>query len=126
MGKKKIVLAFVISPLATPLVFLVAIACRVGVGPSPAYIPFSFLIYTPFAYIAMALLGLPAFFLYCSKGWSNPVLYVLGGMAIGLLCAWVILGYGVSWQVDSVDYLWCVMAGGVSAIVFWLIIYKLE
>jgi hypothetical protein len=68
-------------------------------------------------------LGIPAFVLYRFLGLKNIVGYLLGGAAVGLVTAFLIFRFIVNWSVASGDYGWCALAGAISALMFWLIVY---
>ena len=126
MSYGRLVLAFLVSPLMTPLTFIVTVAYRGDISSRPEVIPVVFALYTPFAYLVAAALGIPAFLLFRRLGLNHLLFYVLGGAAIGLITALVILGLLTSWSVLLGDYVWCSVAGALSASMFWMILFGLK
>jgi hypothetical protein len=109
---KRVIVAFIVSPLMTPLVLSVF-------DYTEGYYS-SFGVYALFAYLAVLLFGLPAFLIYRALGWTNSSLFVLGGGLIGYLVSMFIFeGYRVK------EHLWCSVAGSLSALVFRTIVYGL-
>lgn len=84
MDKRRVMLAFVVAPLAVPLVFSL-----------PALLPshgdylttlFLMLVYgLPIAYLFEILLGVPALILFVRYHVKSPFAFALGGIVIGLL-----------------------------------------
>jgi hypothetical protein len=123
----RIILAFLVAPLVTPVVFIVEASLSRGL-PLSEQIPGYFLLYGLFAYIATAALGIPAYFLFRALRWSSVILFVLGGGAIAFIFSFFIFeGYpaNIFW-IRLGDRLWCVLAGGLSALVFRMILLNLE
>ena len=118
MSVARTIVAFLIAPLMTPLVLL-------GTDQSRGGVPFNlweqlgfFVFVSGFAYAATVLFGVPAFFLFRAKGWTNVFLYVLVGGLIGLLVS-VILNYPIFFDTQSLKYRACwALAGTLSALVF--------
>ncbi len=99
---KRLIIAFTVSPLVTPLVLSVF-------DYTEGYYS-SFGVYALFAYLAVLLFGLPAFLIYRALRWTNSVLFVLGGGLIGYLVSMFIFeGYRVK------EHLWCAVAGSLGA-----------
>jgi hypothetical protein len=125
---KNILLAFLVSPLLTPATFYFTAAftadSRSGINDPVSLFPMVFGLYTPFAYLATLIIGLPAFLIYRKLGWERLVCYSTGGAAMGLLTALLLFNFAISWSVNSVDYVWCALAGAVSATFFWVALYK--
>ena len=73
------------------------------------------ILYTPFALVACLLGGLPLHFLFKRRGWSNLVLYALGGMVLSLSTGLLV--------VRSLDAELVILAvpGLVCGTVFWLL-----
>jgi hypothetical protein len=126
MNFGRLILAFLVSPLMTPLTFLVTVAYRGDVSAHPQAILVIFTIHTPIAYLVAAVLGIPAFLLFRRWGWNHALFYVLGGAIIGLITALVIFGLLTGWSVLPGDYGWCSVAGGLSALVFWTILFGIK
>ena len=126
MRYRRIILALLVSPLMTPLTFLLAFIFRSSPPPSASGVPVIFALYTPFAYAATAVLGIPMFFVFRALKWTNVLAYILGGAVIGLVTASVIFGLLISWTVGSSIFVWCVVAGAWSASVFWLVVHGFQ
>jgi hypothetical protein len=72
-----------------------------------------------FAYMATALFGVPAFYLFRIRRWTNILVYVLAGLLVGLIVS-VMLNAWLS-SFDSLDlglHLSRMVAGGSSALMF--------
>lgn len=119
----RVILALLVSPLMTLLTFLVAVSSRRGVMPLSNLVPIVFVLYAPFAYLATAILGIPTFLVFRALGWKNPYAFILAGIIIGLATAFIVFQFFTAWSVLEGDYIWCAMAGGFSAFVFWGILY---
>ncbi|MBA2706095.1 MAG: hypothetical protein H0U60_19855 [Blastocatellia bacterium] len=120
-------MAFLVSPLVTPVVFIAEAALARGV-PLSEQVPGYFLLYGSFAYLATAALGIPAYFLFRALKWSNILLFVLGGAAIGFIFSFFIFeGYpaNIFW-IRLGDRLWCVLAGALSALAFRMFLFGLN
>ncbi len=122
----RLIVAFLLSPLMTSLVFVVAVAFRVGLAAAIGSIPVILLIHTPFAYLAMAVFGLPAFFIFRALGWSRFPVYIFAGAVFGFLACWLIAEFIIDWAIDPTDYIWSAIAGASSGLVFSLILFKLD
>ena len=104
------IIAFIVSPLMTPLVLSV-------LDYTEGYVS-SFAVYALFAYLAVLLFEFPAFLIYRALRWTNPLLFILGGGLIGYFVSMFIFeGYRVK------EHLWCAVAGSLSALVFRVIVY---
>jgi hypothetical protein len=121
MNKLRIIAAFILAPLMTPLTFIIAAFLRGNPLSSAHDLGVIFVIYTPFAYLAVLVFGIPAFFLFRFLGFNGVIVHLLAGAAIGLVVSLFIFQVVVSWSVARGDYAWCAVAGGISALMFWLI-----
>ena len=117
MSTARIIIAFLVAPLMTPVVLLGA--DHLHGAPFNLSRDFGlFVVVAGFAYAATALFGVPAFFIFRANRWTNVLLYVLVGGLIGLLVS-VILNYPVSFDGLSLEYRgWHAAAGALSALVF--------
>jgi hypothetical protein len=122
MSRQRIIAAFILAPLMTPLTFVVTVFFRSSPVASPSGIPVIFLLYAPFAYLAAAIFGIPLFFLFRLLGLKSVAAYLVGGTTIGLVTALVVTKLLVSWSVASGDFVWCGIGGAGSALVFWSIV----
>ena len=123
----RIIVAFLVAPLMTPIVFIIAALVN-GVFDMPEQIPGYFLLYGSFAYLAATIFGIPAYFLYRALDWTNILLFIVGGAIIGFMFSFFIIeGYPayIFW-LRLGDRLWCVLAGGLSALVFRMILSGLN
>ena len=113
MSNKRVIIAFVLAPLMTPLVLTIF-------DYAEGYVS-SFGVYALFAYLAIIVLGLPAFLAYRALRWTNPFLFVFGGALIGYVVSLFIFeGYRVK------EHLWCALAASLSALMFRIIVYGLS
>ena len=128
MRLRRIILAFLVAPLMTPVVFIVVDSVR-GLSHMPERILGYFLLYGPFAYLATAIFGIPAYFLFRALRWNNALLFVLGGAVIGLIVSFLLLNWhpaaGFFWFWFA-EKLWCTLAGALSALVFRMILFDLK
>ena len=114
MSRGTLILAFIVAPLATPLVLLGAD----GLHGMPFWDLGAFVFVAAFAYSATILFGVPSFFLFRAKHWNDVFLYALFGGLIGLLVS-VILDHRVPFSVMNLEYRgWHALAGVLSALVF--------
>jgi hypothetical protein len=123
MAYGRVILALLLSPLMTPLIFLVVVFSRRGVMSPLSLVLAVFALYAPFAYLATAVLGIPAFLMFRYLGWKNAFAFILGGMIIGFATALIVFQFFTDWSVLRGDYVWCAVAGGSSAFVFWVVLY---
>jgi hypothetical protein len=126
MKCKRIILAFLVSPLIAPLTFLFAFIFRSSPPPSASGLPVIFALYAPFAYAATAVLGIPMFFVFRALRWTNVLAYILGGALMGLVTSSVVFGLLINWTVGVGVFVWCAVAGAWSASVFWLVVYGFQ
>jgi hypothetical protein len=118
MNNGRLLLAFIVSPLAALLTLIVmAIALRTASGE----ILMSLMFYVPLAYSVAIILGLPAYILSQIFGWNKLTAYLSGGAFIGLITA-LMCGLFFSWGADLEFFIFCLIAGALSALVFWLIL----
>ena len=122
----KTALAFVIAPLMTPITFVITVAFRGGLLTAVSVAPLILALYTPFAYLAAVILGLPTFLISRALGCKNSIFYMLGGTAIGWVTMLLLDKFTVGWEIPPEDCLWGAIAGGASSFVFWLIIFKIN
>ena len=115
---RRLLLAFVVAPLFTPLVFIFTTFSRNALRPSLTEVAIIFSLYAPFAYLAEVLFGIPAFFLYRFFAWKSLLAYGIGGATIGLIAATAMLKFFNPWSVASGDFVWCLAAGVASALAF--------
>lgn len=122
----RIIAAFLLSPLMTPLVFILTVACREGLVDALDSIPLILLIYTPFAYLAMVIFGLPAFLVFRALGLSTFPAYIIAGALFGLITTWLIAKFIFDWTIDPADYIWSAAAGASTGMMFSLIVFRLN
>ena len=80
----RIVAAFLIAPLATPLTFIVMGFIRTG-GFNADEVRIVVIIIGMYAYLAVIVLGIPAFFIFRAMHWKNSVLLPLEEYLLALL-----------------------------------------
>ena len=119
MSLVRVIIGFLVAPLATSLVFMIVD------WPRGYEITFentcerflAFTGYGMFAYPAALILGIPTLLLYRRLGWTNPVAFVAGGAAIGFIAGLILI------RAATLNYFWCSLSGALSAFVFWMITY---
>ena len=121
MRLERIILAFLVAPLGAPVVIL--LGASVATIILLQNVPGLFVVIGGFAYLAAFIFGLPAFFVYRTLGWTNPLLYLLGGGLIGFVFS-ITLDWAFSATAVGLKYR--VMAGAVSALVFRLIVSEMR
>jgi hypothetical protein len=121
MTWRRTIAAFLVAPLMTPFVILLSDQSH-GAPFNLAEQFIAFLFIAAFAYAATVLFGIPAFFLFRAKRWTNVFLYMLTGGVIGLLFS-VLLNYRISFNVLALEYrAWWAIAGSFSALVFRIVL----
>jgi hypothetical protein len=120
MSIKRILLAFVLAPLATPLVFVVAWIVF-GTLPFDELQPLIILI-SMFAYPAALLFGVPVVLVTRRLRYSSKVVFIATGAAVGLLLA-AITDLGFRWFEGFPFYLLCFIAGSLSGLAFAIIVF---
>ena len=115
--------AFLISPLATPLVFILAATVRgtFSFEDVPLYLAFQGF----FAYLAVLLLGFPAYLIFRALRWSSPLLFMLCGGLIGFLVSILFIptfDHAAYFLFTLNDRMWFVLAGSSSALLFRLLL----
>ena len=117
MSLRRIILAYVLAPLVTPLGYL-ALAVVGGEFRSWADVPPLLGYIGLFAYSAAILLGVPLLLFYRRLHWTNWMPFTLGGAAIGFAVG---LFVGNTVKAGPV----CSTLGAMSALAFWLIAYRM-
>jgi hypothetical protein len=123
----RIILAFLVAPLVTPVVFIVEASLSRSLPLSEQILSY-FLLYGLFAYLATAALGIPGYFLFRALKWSNVLFFLFGGAVIAFIFSFFVFeGYpaNIFW-LRLRDRLWCVLAGALSAFVFRMILFNLK
>jgi hypothetical protein len=119
----RIVAAFLIAPLATPLTFIVFGLIRTGGINSESYGVVIFV--GMYAYLAVIVLGIPAFLIFRAMHWKNPILFGIGGILIGFAVSLFFQGWISSYypRNDILNRLWTyILPATLSALVFRLIL----
>ena len=106
-------LAFLISPLVTPLTFI-ASATLDGSFRGDRFL-FFFCFVALYAYAATLVFGLPVFLLYRAAGWQGVGAFALGGGSIGFFV-------GMLLRTTPAGASECTLAGGLSALTFRLLL----
>src|ERR1700682_2432362 len=103
----RIIAAFLIAPLATPLTFIVLGFIRTG-GFNADEIRIIVILIGLYAYLAVVVLGIPAFFIFRAMHWKNPVLFAIGGLLIGFVVSLIFDGWISAYypRHDVVNRLW--------------------
>jgi hypothetical protein len=125
MSLKRILLAFVLSPLATPLCFAV-VWVLFGTLDFESMWKMLLLI-GAFAYATALLFGIPLVIATRRLKRRDKAIFIVVGALAGLSVATVI-GLGFGWFGGFRFYLLCCIAGILSSFAFWLIAFakKLE
>jgi hypothetical protein len=118
MNNGRLLIAFIVSPLAALLTFIVAAIVR---GVASGEILMALMFYAPLAYSAVVVLGIPAFIVSNLFRWESLSVYLSVGAGIGLITA-LLSGLLFSWGMEGEFFILCLMAGALSALVFWLIL----
>ncbi|MDH3214849.1 MAG: hypothetical protein OEN01_00995 [Candidatus Krumholzibacteria bacterium] len=118
MPTARIILGFLLAPLMTPLTFTLAGPFAFGESPLSwdDWLLGPLLLTGPFAYVIALVLGVPAYFVLRSRGWLTLRLVSLLGATAGVLAGLLIAG---DTFVPLITV--CALAGGLSAVVFWMI-----
>ena len=120
MSPARIIAAFLVAPLMTPLVLLGADQLQ-GAPFNLREQLSAFVFVAGFAYAATIVFGIPVFFLFRVTHWTSVLLYVLVGGLVGLLVS-VILNERPSLDVLDLGFRGrCVLAGALSSLVFRMI-----
>jgi hypothetical protein len=122
-NQTRIMAAFLLSPLATPLVFMLAATMRgtFSFEDVPLYLAFQGF----FAYLAVLLFGFPAYLFFRTRRWSSPLLFMLCGGLIGFLVSILLIPTfdRAAYFLYTLDYrMWFVLAGSSSALLFRLLL----
>jgi hypothetical protein len=78
MNHMRVILAFLIAPLMTPVSFMTFDLVRgrlLSLSETSSY----FVTFGPYAYVATAVFGIPTFFLFRTVRWTNAILFVTAG-----------------------------------------------
>jgi hypothetical protein len=125
MNYIRLYLAFLVSPLVLPLAIIVY-----GMLHNPFHkdIIVGIITLTPLYYFAALIFGVPMFFLYRALGWENVFAYILGGVIIGSVSAFLFFSLLDYWGQSNAKPELGVLSGmaivgGLSALVAWLFLY---
>jgi hypothetical protein len=140
MNPRRIVLAFLVSPiagaLAVGLLPLVGIRDRESVGSAVIALPFYFAYALPIAYISAFVLGVPAWLIFKHCRIRSLVCFLVPGVVIGWLTN-AIMQF-LPWRASSINiadlfnpfanpYVAVdVVAASISAALFWRIVFSGE
>ena len=146
LNRQRLILAFLISPLATPVAISAVFACRVVSGmwsSEEGYLMVRrdvltlAIVATPIAYVFAFIGAILALTLFRKKGWLRIIHFILLGVCLGMLPfifldLWIILLGAISADLPILDvirtstgaYLWIplgVICGVSTAVSFWLL-----
>jgi hypothetical protein len=119
----RVTTAFLLSPLATPLVFMLDSTLRGRL--SFEEIPLYFVLHGFFAYLAVLLFGLPAFFIYHALRWTSSLIFLLCGGLVGFVISLLFIptiDHASPFIFTLNDRMWFVFAGALSALLFRLLL----
>ena len=123
MKHSRLLLAFLLSPLIASLTFIIVIIFNNDDGFSFSDIPIIFIVYSCFSYFAALVFGTPIVILFKILKLENIFTSILSGGIVGMITAFFISKLNLSISADFLDYLVCIVAGAMSGLVFWLILY---
>jgi hypothetical protein len=113
---RRLIAAFLAAPLITSAVFGAALFSSTK---SLKGVVIIFLLYAAVAFIAEAILGLPAYFIYRRFHWEGFIAYGLGGTVIGLISIlFVAIIYSPFTRVTLGEFALCVLAGAIAGLSF--------
>jgi hypothetical protein len=113
---RRLIAAFLIVPWITSAVFAIALSPYASSFNSVVII---YLLYAAFAYIAEAILGLPAFLIYRFFRCQGFVAHGLGGILLGFLAVlFVAIVYSPFTRATSGEFILCLGAGAVAGLAF--------
>ena len=123
MTRVRTIAAFLFAPLMTPVVIMAYDLFR-HVLVDFRQVPFYFMTYGAFAYLATILFGIPALLLFRWLRWANVILFIVGGSLIGLVVSMFVMeSYTVEYFMQRIgERTLCMVAGGLSALVFRMIL----
>ena len=112
------IVAFLVAPLVVPVSFWIVQALTDSVGFRLDSLVGAMLNYGAYAYLIAALLGLPAYLMFCRKKWVAFWQYAFGGAILGVVPAVAIATLGIA---TFRVVLLCLVCGVLGATVFRLI-----
>ena len=113
---RRLIAAFLAAPLITSAVFAAALSSSTTSLKSLVII---LLLYAAVAFIAEAVLGLPAYFIYRRFHWQGFIAYGLGGTVIGLISIlFVAIIYSPFTRVTLGEFALCILAGAIAGLSF--------
>ncbi len=118
--KGKVVAAFSVSPLASTVPVILFTLAQ-GSGASPGFLLITSAVVVVCGYLAIVVLGIPAYLIYRSKGIESVWAYLLGAFLIGVVASVLItapFSYGTkypTWQLILISGL----GGTCAGLVFW-------
>src|SRR5437588_4991997 len=119
MTRARTIAAFLFAPLMTPIVIMAYDLFR-HVLLDFRQVPFYFMAYGAFAYVATLLFGIPALLLFRWLRWTNILLFIMGGAVIGLIVSMFVMeGYTLEYFMQRIgERMLCAAAGALSALTF--------
>lgn len=122
-SQTRVTAAFLIAPLATPLVFMLMEAQQgtFALCDAPAHL----VVDGFFAYLAVLLFGFPLYLIFRALRWTSPLLFLLCGAFIGFLVSILFIptfdpAHPFIFTLN--DRMWFVLAGASPALVFRLLL----
>jgi hypothetical protein len=122
-------IALAAAPLVTPIVIWVKVVVSEIVSGSFTVVgalEWAYgiaLIYTPFAYLITALLGVPLLVLFRKLHFEGWYSYALGGAALGFLSRFVLAPFMFTDWSNVAEDLLLMLCGLCSSLTFWLLVY---
>ncbi|MEK6300491.1 MAG: hypothetical protein AABO41_07195 [Acidobacteriota bacterium] len=121
--------ALAAAPLVTPIVIWVKVVASeivsgsFTVGGALEWAYLIALLYTPFAYLITALLGVPLLVLFRKLHVESWYSYAIAGAAIGFLSRFVFSPFMFTDWSNVAEDLWLMLCGLCSSLTFWMLVY---
>ena len=123
MIRHRIALAFLVVPLISPIMGLVAYGVHTSALPSFAVVRRLFLFFGLLAYTLTALFGLPAFLMLRRTFLGGKLLALIWGGVVGFVTSLILIaiapGFFISNPIEG--YITYSLTGALSGLLFWMI-----
>jgi hypothetical protein len=123
MSRHRTALAFIVVPLISPIIGLVAYGVHTSALPSFAVVRRLFLFFGALAYFLTAVFGLPAFLLLRGTFLGGKLVALIWGGLIGFITSLILFaiapGFFISNPIEG--YITYSLTGALSGLLFWMI-----